>query len=74
MFFKYHFKTSKLKKKKNHLCKYEAMRLQKLSTVILPEKVLSHLPAFHSLIVLSADPVSIKPCSGNIFTAQTAAV
>lgn len=50
------------------------MRLQKLSTVILPEKVLSHLPAFHSLIVLSADPVSIKPCSGSIFTAQTAAV
>ena len=50
------------------------MRLQKLSTVILPEKDLSHLPAFHSLIVLSADPVSIKPCSGNIFTAQTAAV
>lgn len=40
----------------------------------LPVNVCSHLPAFHSLIVLSAEPVNINPCSGNIFTAQTAAV
>lgn len=40
----------------------------------LPVNVLSHLPAFHSLIVLSAEPVNINPCSGSIFTAHTAAV
>lgn len=40
----------------------------------LPVNVLSHLPAFHSFIVLSAEPVNINPCSGSIFTAHIAAV
>lgn len=39
----------------------------------LPLNVISHLPALHSLIVLSADPVNMKPCSGIIPTAHTAA-
>lgn len=40
----------------------------------LPVNVLSHLPAFHSLMVLSAEPVNINPCSGSIITAHIAAV
>lgn len=39
-----------------------------------PVKVFSQRPAFHSLMVLSADPVSIRPCSGRMTTAHTAAV
>lgn len=39
-----------------------------------PVNVFSHRPAFQSLMVLSADPDSIRPCSGKITTAHTAAV
>lgn len=39
-----------------------------------PVNVFSHRPAFQSLMVLSADPDSIRPCSGTITTAHTAAV
>uniref|UniRef100_A0A4W6EHU7 Uncharacterized protein n=1 Tax=Lates calcarifer TaxID=8187 RepID=A0A4W6EHU7_LATCA len=38
-----------------------------------PVNVFSHRPAFQSLMVLSADPVSMRPCSGNMTTAHTAA-
>lgn len=41
---------------------------------VSPVNVLSQRPAFHSLIVLSADPDSIRPCSGRMITAHTAAV
>lgn len=39
----------------------------------LPVNVLSHCPAFQSMMVLSADPDSMSPCSGNMATAHTAA-
>lgn len=38
-----------------------------------PVNVVSQRPAFQSFMVLSADPESIRPCSGKIITAQTAA-
>lgn len=36
-------------------------------------KVLSQRPAFHSLMLLSAEPESMRPCSGRMSTAHTAA-
>lgn len=38
-----------------------------------PLNVFSHRPAFHILMVLSAEPVRRMPCSGSMATAHTAA-
>lgn len=59
---------------KDILCLVPLCHTQCRSADDSPTNVFSQRPAFHSLIVLSADPVSIRPCSGNITTAHTAAV
>lgn len=41
---------------------------------VSPVNVFSHRPAFQSFMVLSADPDSMRPCSGRMSTAHTAAV
>lgn len=60
----YSHTDQKKKEKSVHSCQPSAYS---------PSNVFSQRPAFQSFMVLSADPDNIRPCSGKMTTAHTAA-